>query len=250
MSLTNTTTAALNLTVVIIAAVVGSLSVTCCFVCIFAFLIRRRRTREARTTKKLRLLKLSFLPIHRALIEKADADVILGYLSSSMVQSESAKDRDYDGRTAFDIAVDNDVDMRVVSALLINSLPFDCESAEPLSPSRHGFAWAKVVELGENSMHYWKFSWVENGGYGGNHHMINTVTKNGFEFPFVKTVFLYGHSHHFGSHHFRPNWKYVLPSSPCSSSFRCSSSPPHFLSPSPSTSSSFPFSFRFPNPYK
>ena len=29
---------------------------------------------------------------------------------------------------------------------------------------------------------------------------------NGKSTPFVITVFLYGHSHHFGSHHFRPTW--------------------------------------------
>ena len=29
---------------------------------------------------------------------------------------------------------------------------------------------------------------------------------NGFDFAFVIIVFLYGHSHHFGSHHFRPAW--------------------------------------------
>ena len=37
--------------------------------------------------------------------------------------------------------------------------------------------------------------------------------KNGFDFPFVITVFLYGHSrhsHHFRSHHFRPYWSCVL----------------------------------------
>ena len=28
--------------------------------------------------------------------------------------------------------------------------------------------------------------------------------KNGFDFPFFITVFLYGNFHHFGSHHFRP----------------------------------------------
>ena len=31
----------------------------------------------------------------------------------------------------------------------------------------------------------------------------NTVMKNGFDFLFVITVFLYDHSHHFWSHHFR-----------------------------------------------
>ena len=30
--------------------------------------------------------------------------------------------------------------------------------------------------------------------------------KNGFDFPFVITVFLYGHSHHLRFHHFRPYW--------------------------------------------
>ena len=31
--------------------------------------------------------------------------------------------------------------------------------------------------------------------------------KNGFDFPFVITVFLYDHSQNFRSHHFRPNWR-------------------------------------------
>ena len=37
----------------------------------------------------------------------------------------------------------------------------------------------------------------------------NTVMTNGSPKPFAITVFLYGnshHSHHFGSHHFRPTW--------------------------------------------
>ena len=40
-----------------------------------------------------------------------------------------------------------DSDVSVLSALLMNSLPFDPITAEAVSPSRHGFAWAKAVEL-------------------------------------------------------------------------------------------------------
>ena len=72
---------------------------------------------------------------------------LLLFLSLSASISPSPFILDFDGRTAFDIAVELDSDISVVSALLINSLPFDCETAEAISPSRHGFAWAKAVEL-------------------------------------------------------------------------------------------------------
>ena len=35
------------------------------------------------------------------------------------------------------------------------------------------------------------------------------VMTNGKSKPFIITVFLYGYSHHFGSHHFRPYWIFV-----------------------------------------
>ena len=38
----------------------------------------------------------------------------------------------------------------------------------------------------------------------------NTVMTNGFDFPFIITVLLYGNSHHFGSHLFRPTWIFML----------------------------------------
>ena len=66
--------------------------------------------------------------------------LILLFLSLSASISQSPFILDFDGRTAFDIAVEVDSDISVVSALLINSLPFDCETAEAISPSRHGFA--------------------------------------------------------------------------------------------------------------
>ena len=72
---------------------------------------------------------------------------LLLFLSLSASISQSPFILDFDGRTAFDIAVEVDSDISVLSALLINSLPFDCETAEAISPSRHGFAWAKAVEL-------------------------------------------------------------------------------------------------------
>ena len=72
---------------------------------------------------------------------------LLLFFSLSASISQSPFILDFDGRTAFDIAVEVDSDISVLSALLINSLPFDCETAEAISPSRHGFAWAKAVEL-------------------------------------------------------------------------------------------------------
>ena len=93
MVVTTHTSSVLNLTAIIIAAVISSISLCFCCICIFLFILRRRQTREERLMKKQRLLKLASLPIHKALIDGIDSKIILYTLLANSIQSDSAKDR-------------------------------------------------------------------------------------------------------------------------------------------------------------
>jgi hypothetical protein len=55
--------------------------------------------------------------------------------------------RDYDGRTAFDLATTLDpVDPAVVARVLLHRLPVDPATAAPAPPSAHEFAWHRAVQ--------------------------------------------------------------------------------------------------------
>ena len=90
---TTHTSSVLNLTAIIIAAVISSISLCFCCISICLFILRRRQTRDERSLRKQRISKLATLPIHKALIDGLDSKIILNSLSANLIQSDSAKDR-------------------------------------------------------------------------------------------------------------------------------------------------------------
>jgi hypothetical protein len=84
------------------------------------------------------------LPLHRGIIDRVEVDSLLSLIAIYM---DTAKLLDYDGNTAFTLILDyHDADVRVVTQLLINSLPVDPMTQLPIDKSMHLYAWTRAVQ--------------------------------------------------------------------------------------------------------
>eukprot|EP00596_Hydrurales_sp_CCMP1899_P005046 CAMPEP_0119046350 /NCGR_PEP_ID=MMETSP1177-20130426/46018_1 /TAXON_ID=2985 /ORGANISM="Ochromonas sp, Strain CCMP1899" /LENGTH=736 /DNA_ID=CAMNT_0007019377 /DNA_START=1046 /DNA_END=3253 /DNA_ORIENTATION=+ len=87
---------------------------------------------------------LKTLPLHAAIINKADASLILALIKQNI---QDAKKRDYDGMTAFSLVLLNPfIDHRIVIELLIDSLPIDPLNGSNVDPLTHDYAWTRTVQ--------------------------------------------------------------------------------------------------------
>jgi hypothetical protein len=77
---------------------------------------------------------------------EADDDVA-AVLSAIERHAETIALKDYDGRSALDLATTLDaVDHRIVTRMLLHHLPVDPASGEPVPPGAHEFAWHRAVQ--------------------------------------------------------------------------------------------------------
>lgn len=87
---------------------------------------------------------LKTLPLHHAIIYRADVETLLLAISTHI---ETAKKREMDGKTAFSLILEHpDADIRAVTQLLMNSLPVDRDTGLPVDPIIHDFAWTRAVQ--------------------------------------------------------------------------------------------------------
>jgi serine/threonine protein kinase len=94
-----------------------------------------------------RRIALKDLIIHRSLYDVVKDDLILHYLDRPE-HVQSAKLRDYDKRTALEIALNHShTTSLVIYKLLIDSMPFNLVTGdEYLKEEEHNYAWATVVQ--------------------------------------------------------------------------------------------------------
>jgi hypothetical protein len=89
------------------------------------------------------------LPVHRAIIRRADPDLILRLIEE---YSDTVNRRDHKARTALDLALKvgeldkTGVNEDIVIALLMHSLPYDPVSKLGVPPEKHDFAWSRIVQ--------------------------------------------------------------------------------------------------------
>jgi hypothetical protein len=96
------------------------------------------------TTERIRNMTLEHLPIHRAILDGAEGIEVADIISK---HAETAKFRDIDGRTAFELAVAaEDTDLLVISVLLMLTLPYDPITKEETPEGEHGYAWTEAVQ--------------------------------------------------------------------------------------------------------
>ena len=87
---------------------------------------------------------LSRLPLHRGILDRVEVDTLLSLIAEHI---DTAKLRDYDGRTAFTLILDYpDADVRAVTQLLMNSLPVDPMTELPVDAAVHEYAWVRAVQ--------------------------------------------------------------------------------------------------------
>lgn len=91
-----------------------------------------------------RVAVLSKLPLHKGILDRVETDTLLSLIAEHI---DTAKRRDYDGRTAFTLILDYpDADVRAVTQLLMNSLPVDPMSELPVDAAEHEYAWTRAVQ--------------------------------------------------------------------------------------------------------
>ena len=103
----------------------------------------RQRQLAKWAVRKERQTRLDALPVHRAIVDGAATESILTRLKRDTDAQHSARARDYDDQTAFELAIaKRPIDEALVVALLINSLPFreptmaDAETASNATETR------------------------------------------------------------------------------------------------------------------
>ena len=87
---------------------------------------------------------LTKLPLHKGILDRVETDTLLSLIAEHI---DTAKKRDYDGRTAFTLILDYpDADVRAVTQLLMNSLPVDPMTELPMDAADHEYAWTRAVQ--------------------------------------------------------------------------------------------------------
>ena len=87
---------------------------------------------------------LSRLPLHKGILDRLEVDSLLSLIAEHI---DTAKLKDYDGRTAFTLILDYpDADVRAVTQLLMNSLPVDPMTELPVDAAHHEYAWTRAVQ--------------------------------------------------------------------------------------------------------
>jgi hypothetical protein len=115
--------------------------------------------------QRQREMALESLPVHRAVlargalaaeVESLDEDDLLSIeaiLATIDAHIDTARLPDYDGKTAYDHALQRgdrngtDPSLRVLSRLLLSALPVDVETLEPRPASEHCFMWHQTVSV-------------------------------------------------------------------------------------------------------
>ena len=122
----------------------------------------QEQNRLMRTAKELeegtRQRRLEELPVHSmilryygqdhykqpAFLQHQHRDELLALIKSNIA---SAKQQDFDGKTALTLLLNTGVaEVDLVTLLLINSLPINPFTEEFLDPNEHDYAWTKVVQ--------------------------------------------------------------------------------------------------------
>ena len=87
---------------------------------------------------------LNKLPLHKGILDRVEVDTLLTLIAEHI---DTAKMKDYDGRTAFTLILDYpDADVRAVTQLLMNSLPVDPMTELPVDAAQHEYAWTRAVQ--------------------------------------------------------------------------------------------------------
>jgi hypothetical protein len=134
-----------NSTIVTIIIVVVVVVVSCClFAAAFAFWYYKKYIHKKSEEEQARKSRLTKLPSHRAIFENANTESILEVIDTSV---GTIHERDYDGQTAFDLAISKEcIDERIVLKLLLRSLPYDPETKQTIDPDQHTYAWTTIVQ--------------------------------------------------------------------------------------------------------
>jgi hypothetical protein len=97
---------------------------------------------------KDRIFALQHLPLHSAIINGVDKSSLLMLIKEHL---STAKRRDYDGKTAFDLVLERiEIDQRAFTELLIDSLPINAVTEQIVDPCLHDYAWTRAVQYERN----------------------------------------------------------------------------------------------------
>ena len=115
------------------------------------YVAREKELQKIETTKSdfvalaaNRAAVLSRLPLHKGILDRLEVDSLLSLIAEHI---DTAKLKDYDGRTAFTLILDYpDADVRAVTQLLMNSLPVDPMTELPVDAAQHEYAWTRAVQ--------------------------------------------------------------------------------------------------------
>ena len=131
--------------IIIVAVVCGFVSLVLLLV-IFSLLYQRRNRIGVNDAEKLR--RLNELPVHLAILTDVSSLKLLDIVRNN---KKSAKERDYDGKTAIDLILQSKSSLRNVTTdvlfeLVNDSLPFDTVTGQAITdPEVHVFAWPSLV---------------------------------------------------------------------------------------------------------
>ena len=116
---------------------------------------RRRKTKRRALEERHRGDRLAALPVHALVVAgdlrpgHRDVDTLLALLLQPK-HRVSALDKDFDGQAAAALALDRartaSVDARVLTQLLLNSLPFEPSTHAAVPAEAHDYAWLAAVQ--------------------------------------------------------------------------------------------------------
>lgn len=107
-----------------------------------------------------RLKRLEELPIHRAILERnmtttsSEMEELFentfSFFEILQMHFLSLNERDFDGNSAFDLALlQHDISSEILIEMIKYLLPIDEQTKEVIPPSRHDYAWIKLVQHDE-----------------------------------------------------------------------------------------------------
>jgi len=102
---------------------------------------------DAAIKKKQALAALESLPVHRCIVNEKDNESKL--LQMIETYPDTVNEVDFDGKTAFDLALNASCGSDVIFALLKISLPVDVTTHQPREATEHGYSWFKVIQRDE-----------------------------------------------------------------------------------------------------